>query len=298
MPMTDAPLSIAVLGCGNIGSAFASRLARAGHDVTVVARPGSTRLDQLRRDGAIVETDGTRTTVRVAQQIDSDVPYDLLIVTLLEHRVGSMMPALRASAAACILFMFNTFEPDALVEAVGAERCALGMPFIQAKLDDGGRLKTSIGAGGQKTLIGRQCWVDLFAAAGLPAALEPRMADWLRSHAPLCAAFESVSIAGVRRGGGASWREALTLARGVRAAFALIEALGHPIHPGSKRMMRRSPAAALATMLWALSRVRSFRELLATGEAECLALVGTMAAAALMTDALVPVEVIAAMRLR
>ncbi len=55
MPLAAAPLSIAVLGCGNIGSAFASRLARAGHQVTVIARPGSTRLLQLRRDGGIVE---------------------------------------------------------------------------------------------------------------------------------------------------------------------------------------------------------------------------------------------------
>jgi 2-dehydropantoate 2-reductase len=39
-----APLSIAIVGAGRIGSSFADQLARASHQVTVVARPGSTRL--------------------------------------------------------------------------------------------------------------------------------------------------------------------------------------------------------------------------------------------------------------
>lgn len=93
----------------------------------------------------------------------------------------------------------------------------------------------------------------------------------------------------------ASWREALVLAHGVHLAFHLIEALGHPIHPGSKRMICRSPATMLAALLWRLSRVRSFRELLATGAAECRALIGTMLAAAPNTVVPVPVDRIGAM---
>jgi 2-dehydropantoate 2-reductase len=62
--------------------------------------------------------------------------------------------------------------------------------------------------------------VDIFNAAGLPAVLEPNMPLWLRCHVPLCVAFESVSVAGVKRGGGASWGEALILAKGVRDHFA------------------------------------------------------------------------------
>ena len=296
MPLTAARLSIAVMGCGNIGSAFASRLARAGHDVTVVARPGSARLQQLQRDGGIVEVDGTRTETRVAEHLNPDLPYDLLIVTLLAHQVGEVMPALQASTAACVQFMFNTFKPEELIEAIGPERCALGMPFVQAKLDGDGRLKASIGAGGQKTLLGRKCWVDVFAAAGLPAALEPNMPAWLRSHSPMCVAFESVSAAGVRRGGGASWREALILAHGVHAAFCLIEALGYPVYPRSKQTIRRSPAALVAVMLWAMSRVRTFRELLATGRIECVALVDAMLTAASTAGDPVPVSAIAAMK--
>lgn len=272
-----SPLRIAVVGAGNIGSTFAFHLARAGgHEVTVVARPGSSRLAQLRRDGAIVDDGGQRAHVQVVDALDESTPYDLVIVTVLTHQVDAVLPALGRSAARSIQFMFNTFGPERLGAAVGDERSAFGMPFVQATLDRGGRLKARIGAVGQKTLMSDQRWVDVFNAAGLPAVRERDMPLWLRCHVPLCVAFESVSVAGVRRGGGASWREARILACGVRASFKLIEAMGHLVYPRAKRLIYRSPLGVVATMLWSMSRVRSFRELLASGRAECVALVQAM----------------------
>jgi len=278
---SSSPLNIAVVGVGSIGSTFGFQLARTGgHDVTVVARPGSSRLQQLRRDGGIVDVKGKRAGVRVADALAEQTPYDLVIVTLLAHQVDTVLPALQRSAAKCIQFMFNTFEPERLRDAVGPERCSFGMPFVQAHLDDDGKLKATIGAMGQKTLMGQPRWVDLFNEAGLPAALEQQITLWLRCHVPLCVAFESVSVAGQRRGGGASWGEAVTLARGVQESFALIKGLGHPIYPRTKARLSGCPAWVLASMLWFMSRIRSFRELLATGENECRALVDGMLAAA------------------
>ena len=298
MPETPSPsLRIAIVGGGQIGSAFAFQLVRiGGHDVTVVARPGSGRLRQLRRDGAIINVKGERAPVSVADALDETVPYDLVIVTLLAHQADAVLPNLRRSAASCIQFMGNTFDPEGLRAAVGVERCAFGMPFVQAMLDPEGRLKVTIGAGGQKTIMDRQQWVDIFNTAGLPAAVEPHMPLWLRCHVPLCVAFESVSVAGMKRGGGASWGEALILARGVRASFALIKALGYDLYPRTKRRMAGSPTAAVAAILWFMSRIRSFRELLATGHAECCALVEDMVAAAPRATPPVDVPAIQAMR--
>ena len=281
MLATFKPLRIAVLGVGKIGSAFAFQLVRAGgHDVTVIARQDSVRLAQLERDQAIVDIKGERAIVRVASRLDEETPYDLLIVTLLAHQTDPLLPALQRSAANCIQFMFNTFQPERLQAAIGPGRCAFGMPFVQATLDGDGRLKVAIGAAGQKTIMSQQRWVDVFNAAGLPAALEPQMPLWLRCQVPLCVAFESVSVAGERRGGGASWGEALILARGVHASFALIRLLGYDIYPRAKKRIDRSPIWAVAMMLWFMSRIRSFRELLATGRLECCALVDTMVSAA------------------
>jgi len=275
----SAALRIAVLGGGRIGSAFAFRLARAGrHDVTVIARLGSPRLRQLQRDDGIVDVKGERAGVRIEDALDEQTPYDLIIVTLLGFQVDAVLPALRRSAAKCIQFMFVTFEPERLRDAVGAERCAFGMPFIQSDFDADGRLKATIGAGGQKTIMSQQRWVDVFTAAGLPAALEPDMPLWLRCHVPLTIAFESISVAGVRRGDGASWGEAMVIARGVHQSFALIKGLGYRIYPRAKRLIAASPAPVVAAMLWAMSRIKPFRELLATGVNECRALVDVLAA--------------------
>ena len=258
MPQSS-PLRIAVLGAGKIGSTFAFQLARTGgHDVTVIVRPGSVRLGQLARDNAIIDTEGERAGVRVSSELDEQAPYDLVIVTLLAHQTDALLPALRRSAAKCVQFMFNTFHPERLQEAIGAERCAFGMPFVRAMLDGDGRLKAVISAAGQKTIMGRQRWVDVFNAAGLPAALEPDMPLWLRCHAPMCVAFESVAVAGKRRGGGASWSEALVLARGVHASFKLIIGLGYHVYPKAKQRITGRPTWALAAMLWSMSRVRPF----------------------------------------
>jgi 2-dehydropantoate 2-reductase len=296
MPKSPPSLRIALLGVGNIGSAFAFQLARAGHDVTAIARPGSARLQQLERDGAIVDVKGERAKVQVCDALDEQAPYDLVIVTLMAHQVDAVLPALQRSAAKAVQFMFNTFQPEKLGAAVGIERCALGMPFVQAKLDDDGRIKVSIGAGGQKSLMSEQRWADVFNAAGLPAAVERNMALWLRCHAPFCVAFESVSVAGLRRGGGAAWNEAMVLSRGVHASFRLIEGLGYRIYPQSKAIVAASPAWVLAAMLWFMSRIRSFRELLATGQSECCALVDVMAAAAESANAPGVATEIAAMK--
>ncbi len=297
MPPPVSPLRIAVLGAGKIGSTFAFQLVRiGGHDVTVVARPGSERLQELQRDGAIVDVKDERATVRVSSELDEQTPYDLVIVTLLAHQAEAILPDLQRSAARSILFMSNNFHPERFQEAIGTPRCSFGMAFVQATWGADGRLNATIGAAGQKTLIGWQPWVDVFNASGLPAALETDMPLWLRCHVPLCVAFESVSIAGERRGGGASWGQAIVLARGLRACFGLIEGLGFPVYPQTKRRIRTAPTGVVATMLWVLSRVRPFRKVLATGQAECAALVDTMVAAAPFSAKLVGVSDIAAMK--
>ena len=290
-------LRIAVVGVGGIGSTFAFQLARSGlHEVTAIARPGSRRLEQLKRDNGIVDIKGGHADVRVSDALDEQTPYDLVLVTLLAHQVDAVLPALQRSAAKCVLFMFNTFDPERLQEALGAERCAFGMPFVQAFLDAEGKLHATIGAAGQKCKISQQVWVDLFIAAGLPAVLEPNMLLWLRCHVPLCVGFESVSVAAVRRGGGASWGEAMVIARGVEESFALIKGLGYRLYPSGKSLLQASTSRGIAAMLWSMSRIRSFRELLATGAGECRALVDVLVAAAPRADPPVSVARIQAMK--
>ncbi len=116
-------LRIAVLGVGGIGSTFAFQLARNGqHDVTAIARSNSARLQQLQRDNGIINIKGERVDVRVTDTLDEQIPYDLVIVTLLAHQVDTVLPSLQRSAAKCVQFMFNNFHPERLQDAIGVER--------------------------------------------------------------------------------------------------------------------------------------------------------------------------------
>jgi 2-dehydropantoate 2-reductase len=289
-------MRIAVLGVGKIGSAFAFRFARDGrHEVTVVARPESTRLRQLLATDAVVNTKGERARVRVMDALDEE-EYDLVIVTLLAHQVGSVLPQLVRSKAASVLCMFVNFEPQRLQDAIGADRCSFGMPFIQATIDENGKLNATIGAMGQKTIISEPRWVDLFDSVGLPAKVEPNMLLWLRCHVPLTVAFESVSVAAIRRGGTASWDDAMVLARGVHECFALLRRLGYEVYPAGKKRIESSPHWVFAFILWFLSRIAPFRDLLATGKDECRALVDVMLAAAASSKPPVRVERIQGMK--
>jgi 2-dehydropantoate 2-reductase len=87
-------------------------------------------------------------------------------------------------------------------------------------------------------------------------------------------------VAGERRGGGASWGEAIVLARGIHESFAMLKRLGYWVYPQSKARINGCPTWVVAAMLWMMSHIRPFRELLATGKNECRALVDVMVTAA------------------
>ena len=277
--MSAQPLSIGVLGVGNIGSTFAYFLSKAGHSVTAIARPRSTRLAQLERSNAIILQTGESSPVTPVDHLDPSTPFDLLIVTVMDHQLtAGVLQSITQSQAKHVQCFFNTFRPESVVRLIGEQRCSLGMPFIQAMVDGEGRLKCVTNRG--RSLSGDQRWVDVFNAASIPVSFEPRMALWLRSHASVCIAFESISVTAVRGGGGATWEDSTRVARGMQQGLWLNQQLGYELYGGGKGFWYRSPVFVVASILWSLSRLTDFRELLATGEAECRAMCDTMLAAA------------------
>lgn len=276
-PTLTPPLSVAVIGAGRIGSALAYQLRHAGHDVTVVVRPGSRRLTQLQHDGGIVLTTGERAAVTVADHLDEQEPYDLVVVTVLAHQIGVILPALQRSQARCVHLMFVTPQAARLRLAIGEGRVTFGLASVLATLDEDGRLGLTIPKA--KALQGDQRWVDLFQAAGMPAALEPDMARWLRSHAPLTIAMEGVAGAGMAHKRGATWAEAKTGARALRAGYAILRGLGERPYPGSKNQIGRAPRLMLTFFLWSVSR-SGFRETVGNSAEECSGLIDLLVAEA------------------
>lgn len=282
-------LSIAVLGVGKIGSAFAYQLARAGHRVTGVARPDSLRLRQLRRDNAIVLNDGSRTQIAVSDRLESR--HDLVLVTTTADQARSLLPALRDSRAKTVHCMFVCFDAASLRDELGEMDCSFGMPAINASLDREGQLTIKIGRA--KTLHGDQRWVELFNRAGIPSALEARMELWLRCHTPMTAAMASTAIA-KRHGDGTAFNEQSRLAAcGMRAGFQIIETLGDRPYPRSKAVMSHLPRPVLATIL--RQSARFFPDDMTSHESD--ALIDAMTSAAAHDPSLSePIQVLRAMR--
>jgi 2-dehydropantoate 2-reductase len=271
-------MKIAILGTGPIGSTFAFHLARAGHDVTAIAR--GKRLAELQAAGAIVTVDGRRADVRVSPALDPAVAFDLVLVTVLAPQVDAVLPALRASAATTVMFMFNTFASlDPLREAVGAARFAFGFPAVLAALPDG-KLKFDVYTRGQTTLATDAGWAQVFTDAGIRTAVHDDIESWLRTHAVLIVAMMAMGSRAHERRAGISWAEAKTYARALREGFALVRRLGNAITPAPMGLLGRAPTSVVAGAWWGLSRLAFVRELGSIGPAEPRALIDAMSAAA------------------
>src|ERR1700742_1782382 len=151
---------------------------------------------------------GKRVEVAVSGALDATTFWDLVLVSVLAHQVDAVLPALAASAAKTVMFMFNTFEPlTRLREAVGAPRFAFGFPAILARVDDG-KLTTDIVTRGLLTTVTDAAWAKVFTDAGIPAVAHGDMESWLRTHAAMIVPFMIAVASAHTRGAGISWSEA------------------------------------------------------------------------------------------
>jgi 2-dehydropantoate 2-reductase len=255
------------------------QLARAGHEVSVVAR--NKRLLQLQELGGIQCADGTVDRVGVLAALDQAAPWDLALVSVLAHQVEPLLPALKGSAAKRIMFMFNTFEPlQPLRDAVGHERFAFGFPSILARVDAQGRLESSIQRHGLRTTVTDQSLADTFSAAGIPSVVSTQMEGWLRSHAAAVVPMMLASNVAQQRHAGITWREAVALADVMEEAFALVRKLGFDVVPTAHSVIARLPATAKAALLWSATRSPTVRASGAAAVVEARHLVDALLAAA------------------
>jgi 2-dehydropantoate 2-reductase len=272
-------MKIAIIGAGGIGSTFAVQLARAEHEVYVVAR--GKRLSQLQEHGGILTAAGELVRVATSVALDEAAPWDLVLVSVLGHQVSPLMAALENSAAKRIMFMFNTFEPLApLRDAVGSERFAFGFPAILAHVDAQGRLESSIKRHGLQTTVTDRALADVFSAAGIPSVVSPQMESWLRSHvAAVVPVMLASSVAHARRAG-ITWREAVAMAGVMDESFGLVRQLGFDVLPAAHSVIASLPVPAKAALLWSATRNDAVRASGAAGLVEARQLVASMIAAA------------------
>lgn len=277
MPGKLTAMKISLTGAGRIGSAIAFSLSKAGHDVTVVAR--GARYDHLRRHGAIVTTQGDSAPVTTVSSLLADVAYDIVIVTVPEYKVETLLPQLSLCAAKTVLFMFNTFRGcDPYRAVVGEERFAFGFPNMAASLDKH-RLRFSANGSGMVTTLTEQGLVRIFENAGLPAEYETDMDAFLRSHVALAVPLFLSALKTWERDYNLTWHEAREFEKVWNIGFAVVKSLGHPFRPKMTEILSRMPSLIRAAFLWVFSRTKIVRQTGAFGPEESRWLLDDMVAA-------------------
>lgn len=125
--------TIAVVGAGALGLYYGGRLARAGGDVTFLARGD---LDVLRTRGVEVKTpdgDFALPRVKVAARPEEIGPVDLVVITLkatANDQLARLLPPLLHAETAVVNFQNGLGVDEAVAAVAGAERTLGGLCFV------------------------------------------------------------------------------------------------------------------------------------------------------------------------
>ncbi|MEU4241111.1 2-dehydropantoate 2-reductase N-terminal domain-containing protein [Actinoplanes sp. NPDC026619] len=261
-------MKLLVYGAGVCGSLLAARLHEAGHDVSLLAR--GKRLEALRRHGLQLAEARSPAVRRVPVPVVEHPAggYDLTAVVVRAHQMDAVLESL-ADLSGDVLFLLNwAAGAEPLGAAIGPERVLLGFPSAAGTMDGDviryraatlltRRVPMPVGEPGGLTTPRLERIVRAFRTAGINAKAEPRMDDWLKTHAafvvplgqaviaaggPSALAADPDAVRGMLR----LIRENLTVLPSppVPRAFAALRTLPEGLLVAVLRRFLRSPTAA------------------------------------------------------
>jgi 2-dehydropantoate 2-reductase len=137
-------LKVAVMGAGAVGCYFGGMLARAGHDVTLIARPQ--HVESIRRDGLRMETKAFDERVRLQASADPDAVRGASLVlfsvksTDTEAAGAQIKPHLAADAL--VLCLQNGVDnADRLRTVLPAHQVAAAVVYVATEMAGPGHVK-------------------------------------------------------------------------------------------------------------------------------------------------------------
>lgn len=296
-------MRILFFGAGALGTLYAARIGRAGHDVTVLAR--GARLETLRRDGLVVRR-GVRGAWQVfrpdvKETLASERARDLIVVLVRRAQVDEVLARIASESSADVLVMVNDARGYAGWRALLGERLVVGFAGALGAFDDASRLTYDIAPRLlQPTVIGepdgrRSERVERIAAvlreAGFPTQIRVDMEAWQRAHAAWITPFMLASAL-ASRPGVALGALATRWARAMRESLGAVAALGEPLAPAGLRVVVRAPVFCIGALFRVMLVVPAFRrQLVASGAAsvpEGVTLVDDLVALAARTGRTLP----------
>jgi len=186
-------LRIVILGAGVQGTVFAVRLAEAGHQVTLIARPD--RASKLRDSGATIQDFSTmRVSIArlpVLETLPPELVADMCLVTVRREQIEAVLPILaQASSIPRIVFLVNHANGSAGLRArLGPSRTVIAFPGIAGHQD--GAVIGYIDIPQQRTAVDAtaQDVISLLRDARFPVDAVADMDAWLQRHAVFLAAI-------------------------------------------------------------------------------------------------------------
>jgi 2-dehydropantoate 2-reductase len=262
---------ILFFGAGVIGSIYALKLIRAGHDVTVLAR--GKRLQELSTQGIVLENIDTgkkeQSTVRTIAQLDPEDVYDWIIVTVKKNQVKEILPVLGNNKSQTIIFMVNNPSGfDEWAAAIGSKRMLAGFCASGGFLADGivkYRTMSSIENLLQSTTYGEingtitprlRNIVNVFRQAGFRTVYCNNMDAWLKTHIAMVSPIGNAIYA--CRGSNYELAKSAGTVRkmvvAIREGLAVVMALGYPVTPVKLNALRLMPVPVLTVIFrWILN---------------------------------------------
>ena len=246
-------MRILVLGAGVIGSVYAGRLLKAGHEVVLLAR--GERLVDLHAHGLILQDaesrDRTTLPVAAVSEPRPDDRYDLVVVPVRAEQLKSTLPVLTAMTdGSDVLFFGNTANRQAeLADALG-ERALFGFPAAGGVRD--GSVIRYVLITQQKTMLGEPDGTTtarvrelqgVLKGAGLPTVISANIAGWLQGHAafvvPMAFALYRVDVDASRLAADPATMRLMV--RATRQAFSALRSAGNAEIPTNLRILYSLP---------------------------------------------------------
>ena len=143
-PLLDSPLTVAVMGAGAVGCYFGGMLARAGHRVTLIARP--THVEAIARDGLRLEAKAFDAHVRLAASSDASAVQgaDLVLFcvksTDTESAGAQMLPYL-APHALVLTLQNGVDNAERLRTVLPAHTVAAAVVYVATEMAGPGHVK-------------------------------------------------------------------------------------------------------------------------------------------------------------
>jgi 2-dehydropantoate 2-reductase len=186
-------MHVLVYGAGAVGGYFGARLARGGHDVTLVARGAN--LDALQRDGLTVHVgdDTWRLPLRAVASPADASPADLILVCVKAHGTRDAAEAIRPAVGAetIVLSLQNGVENEGLLaDALGLPPLMVGLTRIGVELTAPGVVHYT---GRGEIVFGEPDGSDSPRALRLAQAFRDAALDHRLHHGILVAAWEKLA---------------------------------------------------------------------------------------------------------